>query len=165
MYGFPLTLYLLSGWLQSKFPELQVFSHSTGHLWHTLFGLEGDPHSGLLDLITTVLILGGLVLLGFAWGTLHKAQQSGALAKSGLYAVLRHPQYVAFILIMVGYLLTWPTLPTLAIFPIMVVVYVRLAHREERDARALHGEDYERYAAVTPRFLPRLRPLRMQSGQ
>ena len=27
MYGFPLTIYLLSGWLQTRYPQLDLFSH------------------------------------------------------------------------------------------------------------------------------------------
>lgn len=38
MYGFPLTIYLLSGWLQTRFPELDLLSHNSGHLWSTLLG-------------------------------------------------------------------------------------------------------------------------------
>jgi methanethiol S-methyltransferase len=63
---------------------------------------------------------------------------------------------VAFIVIMVGFLLQWPTLLTLAMFPILVVMYVKLARREERDALTAFGERYARYARVTPSFIPRL---------
>jgi methanethiol S-methyltransferase len=54
---------------------------------------------------------------------------------------------------MLGFLLQWPTILTLAMFPILV----RLTHREEREVRAEFGEAYARYAATTPAFLPRLR--------
>jgi protein-S-isoprenylcysteine O-methyltransferase Ste14 len=87
---------------------------------------------------------------------LHAAQQQ-QLATTGAYAYLRHPQYVGFILIMLGFLLQWPTILTLAMFPILVGMYVRLAHREEREVRAKFGEAYARYAATTPAFVPRLR--------
>lgn len=68
-----------------------------------------------------------------------------------------------FILIMIGFLLQWPTLLTLVMFPILVTVYVRLAKKEERAVEATFGEDYQRYRAQTPAFLPRLsshRPIR-----
>ena len=156
MYGFPLTIYLLSGWLQSRFPTLSLTSHDAGHLWWTLLGLKGDPHSNPLHLLSNIFILGGLILLGAAWQVLYKAQRNHTLAVTGPYAVIRHPQYVAFIVIMLGFLLQWPTILTLAMFPILVVMYVRLAHYEERQAVAEFGEQYVAYAARTPGFFPRL---------
>lgn len=156
MYGFPLTIYLLSGWLGSRYPGLNVFSHEAGHLWHTLLGWHGNPHADPLHILSNLLIGGGFILLASAWRVLYEAQRTHTLATTGLYAYLRHPQYVGFILIMLGFLLQWPTLPTLVMFPILVVMYVRLARREEREALAEFGERYARYAATTPAFVPRL---------
>ena len=48
------------------------------------------------------------------------------------------------------------TLVTLVMFPILVATYVRLAHREEREAAAAFGKAWQRYADVTPRWIPRL---------
>ena len=78
------------------------------------------------------------------------------MATSGVYARLRHPQYVAFIVIMVGFLLQWPTILTLPMFPVLVVMYVRLAHAEEQEARATFGAEWDAYAARVPRWLPRM---------
>ena len=80
-----------------------------------------------------------------------------ALAKSGPYARIRHPQYVAFVLILVGFLLQWPTLLTLVMFPILLVMYARLATTEEAEMGKRFGAEFEAYAARTPRFLPSLR--------
>ena len=154
MYGFPLTLYLLSGWLQTRYPGLNIFSHDSGHLWWTLLGWKGDPHLNPIHLLSSVLVFGGLIYLGNAWEVLYKAQRSHTLAVSGPYATIRHPQYVGFIVIMLGFLLQWPTLLTLLMFPILVAMYIRLAHQEERDALAEFGEEYARYAALTPAFVP-----------
>ncbi|MEW5913531.1 MAG: isoprenylcysteine carboxylmethyltransferase family protein [Thermodesulfobacteriota bacterium] len=156
MYGFPLTIYLLAGWLGNRFPQLDLLSHNSGHLWHTLLGWKGDAHSDPLHLFSYFLILAGFVFMARAWRVLHRAQQRGELAVSGPYGRLRHPQYLGFILIMLGFLFQWPTLPTLIMFPVLVWMYVRLARREEREARARFGEAYDRYAAQTPAFLPRL---------
>jgi protein-S-isoprenylcysteine O-methyltransferase Ste14 len=104
--------------------------------------------------VSSVLIFGGLIYLGRAWEVLYKAQRSHTLAVSGPYSTIRHPQYVGFIFIMLGFLLQWPTLLTLIMFPILVTMYVRLAHQEERDALAEFGEEYSRYAEATPAFLP-----------
>ena len=79
---------------------------------------------------------------------LHKAQQAGTLATAGPYAYVRHPQYAGFIVIMLGFLLQWPTLLTLLMFPVLVVMYVRLARHEEREALATFGEAYRRYMGI-----------------
>jgi protein-S-isoprenylcysteine O-methyltransferase Ste14 len=157
MYGFPLTIYLLSGWLVRKFPGMNPLGHDFGHLWYTLLGFKGDPHSNPVHIASNLLIIGGFLLLSASWSVLYKAQRQGTLATTGPYAYVRHPQYVGFIVIMFGFLLQWPTLVTLAMFPILTTVYVRLARREEQEVRAEFGQIWDTYAARTPRFLPRLR--------
>ena len=159
MYGFPLTIYLLSGWLSSRYPGIDLFSHNNGHLWEVLLGFEGDPHLNPIHILSFVVIGGGFVLLSSAWNVLYKAQREKRLATTGPYAYVRHPQYDGFILIMFGFLLQWPTLLTLIMFPILVTMYVRLARREEREVREEFGEEYASYAARTPAFLPRLSTL------
>lgn len=156
MYGFPVTIYLLSGWLQSNFPQTDVFSHEGGHLWQTLLGWQMNPHLDPLHILSNVLIFAGILMLAAAWRVLHAVQASGELATEGIYARIRHPQYAAFVVIMFGFLLQWPTLLTLVMFPILVVVYFRLARREEALMREEFGKRYSDYAARTPRFIPRL---------
>ena len=155
MYGFPLTIYLLSGWLQSRYPGVDVFSHEAGHLWHTLFGWKSDPHADPLHLLSFVFIGGGFILLSSAWKVLYRAQRTHHLATAGPYARVRHPQYDAFVLIMFGFLLQWPTILTLLMFPVLVWMYVHLARREEQEALAEFGEQYRNYMVATPAFLPR----------
>lgn len=157
MYGFPLTIYLLSGWLASRYPEVSLLSHNSGHLWHTLLGSQGNAHSSAVHLISDALILGGLFLLAASWKVLFRAQRNDEIATTGPYSIIRHPQYVAFIVIMVGFLVQWPTLPTLVMFPILIWVYVRLGRREEQEALERFGEKYARYAEKTPGFVPGLR--------
>jgi protein-S-isoprenylcysteine O-methyltransferase Ste14 len=157
MYGFPLTIYLMSGWLQTKYPSLDLMSHNTGHLWSTLLGEKGDPHFGVLHIASYVFLGLGFYLLSAAWSVLYQAQRANQLATTGLYARIRHPQYVAFVLILLGFLLQWPTLLTLAMFPILVAMYGRLAVTEEREMRERFGAEYDAYAARTPRFVPALR--------
>ena len=156
MYGFPLTIYLLSGWLGSRYPQLNPFSHESGHLWHTLLRMKGNAHLDPLHILSNVFIFGGFLLLSSAWSVLYKAQREHGLALTGPYAHIRHPQYAGFVLIMFGFLLQWPTIPTLVMFPVLVYMYARLARREEREIRAQFSEAYDRYAAVTPAFFPRL---------
>lgn len=156
MYGFPLTIYLLAGWLGSKYPQVNFLSHDNGHLLHTLFGMKGNPHFDVFHILSNVFIFGGFILLSAGWRVLYKAQQTKTLAVTGPYKHIRHPQYVAFTLIMLGFLLQWPTIPTLIMFPILVGTYVRLAHKEERMVEAEFGDVYRRYAVQTPRYVPRL---------
>jgi len=156
MYGFPLTIYLLAGWLGRRYPGVDVLSHDAGHLWETLLGWQGDPHLNPLHLLSNLLIGGGFILLAAAWRVLYEAQRTHTLAVTGPYARLRHPQYVGFILILFGFLLQWPTLLTLLMFPILVTMYVRLARREECEVRDEFGAASTRYAAATPTFFPRL---------
>lgn len=157
MYGFPLTIYFLSGWLQSRFPGVDWFSHDAGHLLETLFGWKANPHFGPFHLLSFAFIGGGFWLIAAAWRVLYAAQQRNALAVSGPYAYLRHPQYAGFILVMFGFLLQWPTLLTLAMFPILVWMYVHLARVEEKDALAQFGETYAAYMREVPGFLPRVK--------
>jgi protein-S-isoprenylcysteine O-methyltransferase Ste14 len=156
MYGFPLTIYLLSGWLGRRFPQLDLLSHDAGHLWNMLFGWKGDPHLNPLHLLSNFFIAGGFILLAASWRVLYDAQQYGRLATSGPYARIRDPQYAAFMTIMLGFLLQWPTILTLLMFPILVAVYTRLARTEEREQLRAFGTDYERYVASVPAFIPRL---------
>ena len=155
MYGFPLTIYLISGWLTRRFPGIDPLGHDAGHLWYTIFGFKGDPHSNPIHIASNLLILAGFLVLSASWRVLYNAQREGTLATSGPYSYIRHPQYVGFIVIMFGFLLQWPTLVTLVMFPILVTVYVRLAYREEAEVRADFGTAWDQYAEHTPAFFPR----------
>lgn len=156
MYGFPLTIYFLAPWLQSRFPGMNIYGHDMGHLWSTLFGWKGDPHFSPFHIASYIFIGGGFWLVASAWPVLHHAIRTKTLATEGPYRSVRHPQYVGFVLVMFGFLLQWPTLITLVMFPILVVVYWRLSLSEEHQVRALFCEEYERYATSVPRFFPRL---------
>jgi len=164
MYGFPLTLYVLSGWLQSRYPGIDWFTHDAGHLLEMLFGWKTNPHFGPFHILSFILIGGGFVLISWAWRVLYAAQASGGLATTGPYDYVRHPQYVGFILVMLGFLVQWPTLLTLLMFPVLVVMYVRLAKQEERDAWGAFGDAYDSYAARVPAFVPRWSRIRAFAG-
>jgi protein-S-isoprenylcysteine O-methyltransferase Ste14 len=157
MYGFPLTIYLFSGWLSQHFPGVDFLSHNAGHLLEVMFGWKSNPHFGPFHIVSNILIGLGFWLLASAWDVLYDAQHSHKLATTGAYARVRHPQYVGFVLIMTGFLFQWPTLITLIMFPILVFMYVRLAQHEERDARVVFGDAYARYKENTPAFFPRFR--------
>jgi protein-S-isoprenylcysteine O-methyltransferase Ste14 len=156
MYGFPFTIYLMSGWIQSTYPGLDLLSHDAGHLWWTLLGLRGNPHLNWLHIVSGLLIVLGFAVIGRAWPVLHAAQKGGRLATTGIYGYLRHPQYLGFIVVLSGFLLQWPTILTVGMYPFLVWMYVRLAHREEEDTARKFGEAYQSYADETPRWIPRL---------
>lgn len=114
--------------------------------WRPL-GFKGDPHSDPLHILSNVLILVGFILLYMAWKVLYAAQRERRFATTGPYAYVRHPQYIGFIAILAGFLVQWPTLLTLLMFPVLVSMYVNLARREEREARETFGEAWDAYAA------------------
>jgi protein-S-isoprenylcysteine O-methyltransferase Ste14 len=156
MYGFPLTIYFLSGWLQNRFPDIDWFSHDAGHILEMLFGWKANPHFGPFHLLSFAFIGGGFILISKAWAVLYEAQKRRVLATTGPYEYVRHPQYVGFIMVMFGFLLQWPTVLTLLMFPVLVWMYVRLAREEEREAIAEFGDTYRKYVENVPGFIPKL---------
>lgn len=147
MYGFPLTVYLLSSFLGIEIP----FLHVKGHLWATIFGWGDKGAMVEMGIGTSVMLVGmGLVALG--WQRIHRAQNK--LVTDGVYRIIRHPQYLGFILITTGMLIHWPTLVTLIMFPILTYAYVRLARREEIDLQEHFGGKYLTYKHLVPAFIP-----------
>ena len=90
MYGFPLTIYLLSGWLQSNYPGVDWFSHDAGHLLEMMFGWKMNPHAGPFHILSYIFIGGGFILISAGWKVLYDAQQKHELATSGVYLSLIH---------------------------------------------------------------------------
>ncbi len=153
MYGFPLTIYILTSTLGSRYPVIDPFSHMNGHLWVALAG--GSMYVwGFVMLLSLAAMIGGLVILGKGWKQIHGA--NGQLVTSGLYGRVRHPQYSALFLITVGMLIQWPTLVTAAMWPVLMFMYYRLTRREEKEMESRFGEKYAAYKRRVPMFLPRL---------
>lgn len=153
MYGFPLTIYALSGLLASKLGTSPSFGHLEGHLLATVLGLPAWA-ALIVCQIGGVTMAVGLWIMWRAWRQIHAAQ--GALVTDGIYTRLRHPQYAGLFLITIGMLIQWPTLLTLAMWPVLTWAYYRLAMREEREMIAQFGEAYLRYRSQVPAFVPRL---------
>lgn len=155
VYGFPLTTYLLSGWLRRRFPSIDPVGHDVGHLWYMLLGFRGHAHLNPIHIASNVVIVAGFLLLAAARRDLSRSQGWDRLAMAGPYADVRHPQYLGLLTIMLGFLLQWPTLITLAMFPVLAFTYGRLAHGEEREVRARFGHAWDEYASRVPAFVPR----------
>lgn len=153
MYGFPLTIYLLASYLGNKYPAANPFGHDEGHLLILFFG--GSKIAFLiLHTLSNILIFAGFVLIWMGWAKIYKGK--GGLVTDGIYAYLRHPQYLGLYLIILGFLIQWPTLVTLLMSPVLFYVYYRLALREESDLEKEFGEAYLDYRKKTPGFIPRL---------
>lgn len=148
MFGVPLSMYAISGVLGKNLPD--------GVLWgHTLVeevGLLGTNLAMLLYVIGAVLIISG-------WRAIYrdywsKDRGEGTLVTSGIYRFIRHPQYTGFACFTIGMMFEWATLPMLIMWPVLAVIYYRLARREEADMREEFGSAYDAYAAHTGMFLP-----------
>lgn len=154
MFGLPLTIYLLGSVLGVNLG----FGMLEGHLWANLLARLGvlplAQGVGVVMAISSALIIAGLALMAAGWWQIWRAR--GELVTSGLYRFVRHPQYAGFLLVIGGFLIQWPTLPTLVLFPALLVVYLRLARREERELEREFGERYAAYRARTPMLLPGL---------
>lgn len=151
MYGFPVTIYVLTTVFGLKIPWL----HPSGHLWATLlgFGYVGDVVEMLIGFAFVFL---GISLLIEGWREIYQGQRQNRLAMGRLYSVIRHPQYTGIFLALFGQLIHWPTIPTLALFPFIVWIYVRLARKEERAMAERFGGIYLAYMRQVPMFFPRL---------
>ena len=154
MYGFPLTIYLLSSWLGKSYPVLNPFSHSHGHLWLVLLGLaDSSTAMTVLHAVTNVMIFCGLYVMQNGWVLIHAAK-GNHLVTEGMYARVRHPQYSGLFLITSGFLIQWPSLLTLVMWPVLTFAYYRLAMREERDVEHQFGQAWRDYKSRVPAFVP-----------
>lgn len=149
MYGFPLTIYVVAA-LLGRLPAGQPFSHESGNLWASFF--LGPSWGGVFMLVGGVLIGAGVWLVSAAWRLIHAAQDE--LVTAGPYRSVRHPQYVGLMLAIAGALVQWPTLITLAMAPVLLAMYWRLALREDRELEARFDERYRAYRESVPAFLP-----------
>ena len=153
MYGFPLTIYILTGILGSKYPALNPFSHASGHLWVTFLG-GGSAMMIIIHGISIGLVIIGFVVMWRGWKMIHRAK--GGLVTEGLYAYVRHPQYAGLFLVMTGMLIQWPTIITAFMFPVLIYVYYRLSKREEAEMIEQFGDVYRRYIERTSMFIPKM---------
>ncbi len=148
MHGILLSMYVISWMIGKNLLE--------GILWgHTLV-----QHIGYLGMyINVVLSLTGIIMIANGWYNIYhkywsKASGKGKVVKTGIYRYIRHPQYTGFIMITLGMICEWATLPMLIMWPFVIALYVRLAKREEKDMIKEFGEEYMLYMKKTKRFIP-----------
>ncbi len=152
MFGIPLTIYLLTS-VAGYSIGLSGFE---GHLWATLLAKLGilPLQSGvaLVMVLSTILIGIGLMLMAIGWREIYYSE--GKLVVTGLYGRIRHPQYTGFILVIVGFLIQWPTIITFVMFPFLIYMYYRLAKKEEKEMIERFGDEYLEYMKRTRMFVP-----------
>jgi protein-S-isoprenylcysteine O-methyltransferase Ste14 len=154
MFGFPLTIYILTSILGRNYPVLDPFTHANGHLWVAMAGGSQILYN-ILHPLSNVLIFAGLIVISIGWRAIHGG--NGDLIMSGIYKYVRHPQYSGFMLAIIGFLVQWPTIVTLLMSPILMFIYVRLAKQEEKMMIEMYGSEYIQYMNLVPRFLPKLK--------
>lgn len=152
MFGFPLTIYILTSALGSKYPVLDPFTHLNGHLWVALAGGSTIVYS-ILHPLSNILIFSGVIIIGIGWTGIHAGK--GKLVTSGIYRVIRHPQYSGFVLSIIGFLVQWPTFITILMAPILLLMYTRLAKREELQMIEQFSDQYLDYKKTVPAFIPK----------
>ena len=148
MYGFPLTIYVL----------VRVFGLDRGYvsanLWSTLLGM-GETGMIISMVIGYALLFVGIGLFAEGWREVYRARKEGRLVTDGLYAFVRHPQYLGLLIGLLGEgVVHWPTIFSVALFPIIAVVYFFLARKEERAMLVQFGDDYRRYMSRVPMIVP-----------
>lgn len=153
MYGFPLTIYALSALLGRAYPALDPFSHKNGHLLVALTG-GSDAIWNIVMAATTIMFWISIVIMSRGWRRIHQAK--GELVTDGIYASVRHPQYLGLFILIASLLIQWPTILSVVMAPVLFMTYVRLARREEHELTAQFGEAYVAYKARVPAFFPRL---------
>jgi len=146
MYGFPLTIYVLTWLLGYQNP----LTHLSGHLLAPIIG-EGLFFT-VIHPISNLMILAGILLVALGWEKIHASE--GRLVTDGIYALVRHPQYLGFLTLTLGMIVQWATLPTLLMWPLLVILYYRLARQEEKEMEAKFGEEYQEYRSKVSMLLP-----------
>jgi len=139
MFGFPLSVYFLSGIL--GIPPL-----------------EKDFMQYMLEIgmpVGSVVTFLGVLLIILGWREIYRAK--GELATRGVYRYLRHPQYLGIILVAGGWLVHWPTIPGAVLWPLLVALYYHLSRREDKYLAETFGRQYSEYAAKTPMLFPQWR--------
>ncbi len=155
MFGFPLTILLFSSFLGESYKNFGLFeSHLWAYLLSKLGGMNIESAVGLVMWISIVFIGTAFILIAWGWFQIYRAK--GSLVTTRLYSIVRHPQYLGLILIIIGFNVQWPTFPTLIMAPILIFMYLRLVRVEDRELAEEFGTAFEVYQKRVPAFMPKI---------
>lgn len=138
MFGWPLVIFLIS-------PLVNI--PVIGKAFEEDFKIFGQKPA----VFGTAISFLGIALIAISWTQIHRAK---GIVKTGIYRYMRHPQYSGILLFTFGWLVHHPSIVTLLLWPILIVMYVWLARQEEGQAVEEFGDDYITYAKQTKRFIP-----------
>jgi protein-S-isoprenylcysteine O-methyltransferase Ste14 len=149
MYGFPLTIYFLA-----RVFGLDLAWHRGGNLWAQLTGSQSAHMIAMM--VGYTIVFAGAVMVADGWRLIHQSRKTGKLMTNGIYSKIRHPQYTGLFIIIFGEgIVHWPTMVSVAAFPIIIVAYTLLAKKEERQMLEKFGDEYREYRERVPMFIPR----------
>lgn len=148
MYGVPLTIFVTSAALPTG-----AGTAGTQVPLITFTFLGQGMVLTFWKLVGAVIIVLGAILIAVGWGTLYRTDEE--LVTRGVYRYARHPQYLGFMLFLLGWFVHWPSLLTLVMFPILAYFYYRLSVIEEKEVMETIGDKdaYRQYIEETPRFV------------
>ena len=153
MFGIPLTIYVLAPVLGVKPKSFGMYE---SHLWAYLLSRTGiislKGSVSIVMILSTGLLILGFILLANGWKKVYRG--GSKLVTDGLYARVRHPQYLGLIVIVIAFLIMWPTILTVLLAPFLIAGYVLLAREEDRDLEEKFGDDFKHYRDTVPAFVP-----------
>jgi protein-S-isoprenylcysteine O-methyltransferase Ste14 len=158
MFGIPLTMFFFAsffGYYEIFSLEFLLTSILGKDLYYIIHHYYVFPASKIIMGI-------GILLIIYGWKQIHKARKEGKLVTTGIYKYIRHPQYLGFLLITLGLNVQWLTIITLIMWPILAVLYWRLAKKEDKEMEEQFGEEFLEYKRKVPGFIPRLRTKKLE---
>jgi protein-S-isoprenylcysteine O-methyltransferase Ste14 len=144
MYGIPLTVFFASEYIAESAVEIPNVVYQFNFLGVNIAMSHAMVYASVLMLL-------GMALIIIGWITLYKNIEEDKIVDIGIYSYSRHPQYLGFIFMIVGWLIGWPTILTVIFGPILIFIYVRVSLIEERELEDL--EEFKGYKDKVPFFL------------
>jgi protein-S-isoprenylcysteine O-methyltransferase Ste14 len=144
MYGIPLTILFASKTIDSQNVEIANVVYEFEFLGVNISMDTAMAYASFLMILGTIIIM-------IAWITLYRNIKNEELVTTGIYSISRHPQYFGFILIIVGWLIGWPTILTTIFAIILIFMYLRVCKIEEKELQ--RDNNYKKYKEKVPFFI------------